>query len=82
MLASILPSTVAGQAMLLASLSIGALVLLGIQYGRLHTQNRRLLNAIDNMIKVYFMRPPEVSPLFYRHIGRAPSPGTAFALIF
>jgi hypothetical protein len=49
MLASILPSTVAGQAMLLASLSIGALVLLGIQYGRLHTQNRRLLNAIDNM---------------------------------
>jgi len=49
MLASILPSTVAGQAMLLASLSIGALVPLGIQYGRLHTQNRRLLNAIDNM---------------------------------
>ena len=49
MLASILPLTVAGQAMLLASLSIGALVLLGIQHGRLHTQNRRLLNAIDNM---------------------------------
>src|SRR6185437_7242248 len=49
MLASILPSTVAGQAMLLASLSIGALVPLGIQYGRLHTQNRRLLNAIDNI---------------------------------
>ncbi len=49
MLASILPSTVAGQALLLASLCIGALVLLGILYGRLHTQNRRLLNAIDNM---------------------------------
>jgi methyl-accepting chemotaxis protein len=49
MLASILPSTVAGQALLLLGLCVGALVLLGILYGRLHTHNRRLLNAIDNM---------------------------------
>lgn len=49
MLASLLPSTVAGQAMLFAGLCIAVLVPLGILYGRLHTHNRRLLNAIDNM---------------------------------
>ena len=49
MLTSILPSTVAGQALLLAALSIAALTLVGVWYRRLAAQNRRLSNALDNM---------------------------------
>lgn len=49
MFASILPSTVAGQGVLLASLCIAALVLAGIVHRRLQVKNRRLLSAIDNM---------------------------------
>ena len=44
-----LPSTVAGQAILLAGLCIVALALVGILHRRSATQNRRLSNAIDNM---------------------------------
>ena len=49
MLSSIVPSTVAGQALLLAALGIAALVLVGVWYRRLVVQNRRLSNALDNM---------------------------------
>ncbi len=49
MFASILPSTVAGHGVLLASLCIAALVLAGIVHRRLQVKNRRLLSAIDNM---------------------------------
>ena len=49
MFASILPSTVAGQAALLASLCVAALVIVGILHRRLSTKNNRLLNAINNM---------------------------------
>ena len=44
-----LPSTVAGQGMLLAGLCAAALTFVGILYRRQSAQNRRLLNAIDNM---------------------------------
>jgi methyl-accepting chemotaxis protein len=46
---SIVPSTIAGQTLLLAALGIAALALVGIWYRRLVVQNRRLSNAIDNM---------------------------------
>ena len=49
MLSSIVPSTVAGQALLLAALGIAALALVGGWYRRLVVQNRRLSNALDNM---------------------------------
>jgi methyl-accepting chemotaxis protein len=49
MLLSIVPSTVAGQALLLAALGIAALALVGGWYRRLVVQNRRLSNALDNM---------------------------------
>ncbi len=49
MLSSILPSTVAGQALLLAALCIAALAFVGLWYRRLGAQNRRLSTAIDNM---------------------------------
>jgi methyl-accepting chemotaxis protein len=49
MLSSIVPSTVAGQALLLAALGIAALALVGVWYRRLVVQNRRLSNALDNM---------------------------------
>ena len=49
MFISILPSTVGGQAMLLAGVCIAALALAGFLHSRLRTQNTRLLNAIDNM---------------------------------
>jgi methyl-accepting chemotaxis protein len=44
-----LPSTLAGQATPLAGLCIGALALVAILHRRTNVQNRRLLNAIDNM---------------------------------
>jgi PAS domain S-box-containing protein len=49
MLSSIVPSTVAGQALLLAALGIAALASVGVWYRRLVVQNRRLSNALDNM---------------------------------
>jgi methyl-accepting chemotaxis protein len=49
MLSSIVPSTVAGQALLLAALGIAALGSVGFFYRRLTAQNRRLSNALDNM---------------------------------
>jgi len=49
MLSSIVPSTVAGQALLLAALDIAALASAGVWYRRLVVQNRRLSNALDNM---------------------------------
>jgi len=49
MLSSIVPSTVAGQALLLAPLGIAALASVGVWYRRLVVQNRRLSNALDNM---------------------------------
>jgi methyl-accepting chemotaxis protein len=49
MLSSIVPSTVAGQALLLAALGVAALALVGVWYRRLGAQNRRLSNALDNM---------------------------------
>jgi methyl-accepting chemotaxis protein len=49
MFASILPSTVAGQAMLLAGVCTAALAVVAILYCRMSAQNRRLSNAINNM---------------------------------
>jgi methyl-accepting chemotaxis protein len=49
MLSSILPSTVAGQALLFAALGVAALASLGLWYRRAATQNRRLSTALDNM---------------------------------
>src|SRR5450759_3878289 len=49
MLSSIVPSTIAGQTLLLAALGIAALALVGVWHRRLVVQNRRLSNAIDNM---------------------------------
>jgi methyl-accepting chemotaxis protein len=49
MLSFIVPSTVTGQALLLAALGIAALTLVGVWYRRLVVQNRRLSNALDNM---------------------------------
>ena len=46
---SIVPSTIAGQTLLLAALGIAALALVGVWHRRLVVQNRRLSNAIDNM---------------------------------
>jgi len=49
MFASLMPSTLTGQAMLLAGLGIAALTFVAVLHRRLNEQNRRLLNAIDNM---------------------------------
>jgi methyl-accepting chemotaxis protein len=49
MFTSILPSSVAGQAVLFASISIAALVLAGVLHARMRIQNRKLLSATDNM---------------------------------
>ena len=49
MLSSIVPSTIAGQTLLLAALGIAALALVGVWHRRLVVQNRRLSNALDNM---------------------------------
>jgi PAS domain-containing protein len=49
MLSSIVPSIVAGHALLLAALGIAALASVGVWYRRLVVQNRRLSNALDNM---------------------------------
>ena len=49
MFAFILPSTVAGQALLFASVCVAALLLAGIMHRRLRVTNGRLLNAINNM---------------------------------
>jgi methyl-accepting chemotaxis protein len=49
MLSFILPSTVAGQALLLAALGVAALAFVGVWYRRLAVQNRRLSTALDNM---------------------------------
>ena len=49
MFAFILPSTVAGQALLFASICVAALVLAGIMHRRLRVTNSRLLSAINNM---------------------------------
>ena len=46
---SIVPSTIAGQTLLLATLGIAALALVGVWHRRLVVQNRRLSNALDNM---------------------------------
>jgi methyl-accepting chemotaxis protein len=48
-LSSILPSTVADQALLLAALGVAALAFVGDWYRRLAVQNRRLSTALDNM---------------------------------
>jgi methyl-accepting chemotaxis protein len=49
MLSSIVASTVAGQALLLAVLCMVALAVVGILYRRFAAQNRRLSTAVDNM---------------------------------
>ena len=49
MLSSILPSTVAGQALLFAALGVAALALAGVWHRRTATHNRRLSTALDNM---------------------------------
>jgi methyl-accepting chemotaxis protein len=49
MFSSILPSTFAGQAMLLAGPCIAALAVVAAVHRRVAAQNNRLLNAIDNM---------------------------------
>jgi ABC-type transporter Mla subunit MlaD len=49
MFLSILPSTIAGQALLLVLLGIAALASVVLWYRRLSGQNRRLSTAIDNM---------------------------------
>jgi PAS domain-containing protein len=49
MFTSVLPSTFAGQAALLASLVFAAFALATVLHGRLRLQNRRLLSAINNM---------------------------------
>ena len=49
MFTSVLPSTIAGQAALLASLVFAAFALVTVLHGRLRLQNRRLLSAINNM---------------------------------
>jgi len=49
MFASILPSTIAGQAALLFGLCFAAFVVLCLLYRRLHGQNRRLSTALNNM---------------------------------
>jgi PAS domain S-box-containing protein len=43
------PTTLTGQAMLLATLGIAALTFVAVLHRRLSNQNKRLLNAIDNM---------------------------------
>ena len=59
MFSSILPSTVAGQAMLLAGLCGAALACVAILYGRMRAQNRRLSNALDNMSQGLCMFDPQ-----------------------
>ena len=49
MLSTIVPSTLAGQALLLAALGIAMLALVGLLYSRFAAQNRRLSTALDNM---------------------------------
>jgi len=49
MFASILPSTIAGQATLLFGLCFAAFVVLCLLYRRLYGQNRRLSTALNNM---------------------------------
>ena len=49
MISSLLPSTLAGQALLFAALAIGALASIGVFHRRLAGQNRRLSTALDNM---------------------------------
>lgn len=45
----VLPSTVAGQAALLASLAVVTFALAAVVHGRLRLQNRRLSSALNNM---------------------------------
>jgi hypothetical protein len=49
MLSSALPTSAAGQTLLLAVLGLAILGLVGFLHRRLDAQNRRLLSAIDNM---------------------------------
>src|SRR5450759_4139418 len=49
MLSSIVPSTIAGQTLLLAALGIAALALVGVWHRPLVVPNRGLSNAPDNM---------------------------------
>ena len=49
MFASILPSTVAGQAVLFAGVCVAALTFAGALHRRLRVTNARLLSAINNM---------------------------------
>ncbi len=49
MLTFLLPSTLAGQALLLALACLAALVMVGFWYRRLAAQNRRLSSAVGNM---------------------------------
>lgn len=49
MLSSLLPSSAVGQAMLLAAMCVAVLGLVALLHRRLSAQNRRLLDAIDNM---------------------------------
>jgi methyl-accepting chemotaxis protein len=49
MLASLLPSTTAGQALLIAALAVAALAFVDIWHRRARAYNRRLATALDNM---------------------------------
>ncbi len=48
MLASFLPSTIAGQSLLIAGILL-ALIAVSVVYRRTHSQNQRLVDALDNM---------------------------------
>ena len=48
MLASLLPSTIAGQSLVIAGF-LAALIAISVVYRRVRAQNRRLIDAIDNM---------------------------------
>ena len=62
-----LPSTVAGQAILLAGLCLVVLALVGILYRRSATQNRRLSNAIDNMSQGLLMFDAQGRTVLHNH---------------
>ncbi len=65
MFASTLPSTIAGQAMLLAGLCGVALAFIAILYHRMRVRNRRLSNAIDNMSQGLCMFDPRGRIVLY-----------------
>jgi len=68
MFSSILPSTDAGQAMLVAGLCGGALACVAILYRRMSARNRRLSNALDNMSHGLCMFDPQGRIVLYNRV--------------